>query len=148
MGAKHVSIEEEKQIREGIEAGYSLREIAELVGRSYGTIKCYAKKIRNSEASDDAIVTVEPIEDKPKEPEKYISDFKDDPRWNIGGSISIKRIAKIEGKKTGYRYLISDDNPTLVIRNDAGQEFTVERELLGKFMDELNDIDITKNLWN
>lgn len=148
MGAKRMTIEEQQQIREGIEAGYSLREIAELVGRSYGTVKIYARKFRNSEASDDAIVTVEPIEDEPKEPEKYISDFKDDPRWNIGGSISIKRIAKIEGKKTGYRYLISDDNPTLVIRNDAGQEFTVERELLGKFMDELNDIDMSKNLWN
>lgn len=143
MAGKHLTIEEKEMIRECFESGMTIRETAELTGRSTATIKTYRKSLKNQScATEKPDVPKAPIEETvKKEPEKYIQDLQDDPRWKPGCNIEVSRIVKISGKKTGFRYVFDESEDHIVIRNDLGQEFHVGKCDFTKFIDELSDIE-------
>lgn len=148
MNVNPITIEEKETIRSYIRGGKSVKEIMQLTGRSHQPIY----NIRNSmteEIEEIPEVKAEtPVEvvstEKPEPVQKMVSDCRDDPRWQL--NIDIRRIIKIEGKKTGYRYSVSDGpDKDLHIINDLGQEFTMEMRTIEKFIDELIDISIEVN---
>lgn len=143
MGAKHLSVDEKEMIRECFESGMTIRETAELTGRSTAAIKMYRKTLKNQSCATEKLdVSRAPIEETvKKEPEKYIQDLADDPRWKPGCNIEVSRIVKITGKKTGFRYVFDESDDHIVIRNDLGQEFQIDKRGFTGFIDELSDIE-------
>lgn len=143
MAGKHLTIEEKEMIRECFESGMTIRETAELTGRSTATIKTYRKILKDQScATEKPDVPKAPIEEAvKKEPEKYIQDLADDPRWKPGCNIEVFRIVKISGKNTGFRYVFDESEDHIVIRNDLGQEFQIDKCGFTGFIDELSDIE-------
>ena len=135
MGAKHITGEEQKLIKESMKAGYTLKEIAELTGRSYQTIKVYARKFKKEEC-EMANVTNEPENDQKKDPETYVWDHRDDPFHKL--HIEIKKHIRITGNETEFRYTVDDE--ILVIHNNRGEEMHIEMKIFDDFLDELVDI--------
>lgn len=150
MGAKRLTDDERKFIEDATREGYSIKQIEDLTGRSHYTIMIIRRNMKMKNKTDKPEVEVPtPIEETFKiEPEKMIQDVQDDPRWKLGNSISVKRSIKIDGRKTGYRYSVNDDDSRLVIHNDSGNEFVIDAKNLENFIDELIDISAeSKNLW-
>lgn len=148
--AKRLSDDERKVIEDCTREGYSIKQICDLTGRSHFTISDVRKSMKSSDKTNNTEIAIPaPVEETFKiEPEKRIQDVQDDPRWKLGGNINIKRLIRIDGKKTGMRYSVSDDDPKLVIHNDVGNEFTIDVKSLEDFIDELIDISAeSKNLW-
>ena len=136
MGAKRMSEEEKNLIEQSLDAGYKLAEIAELTGRSYQTIKVYARKIRAAKAEKLPDLQAEAEEESKKVPDTYVWDHRDNPDNRL--RVEIKKLIRITGSNTGYRY--KADDGILVIHNDSGQEFSIELKMLDKWLDELDDI--------
>lgn len=136
MGAKMLTNEEKTLIKESIEAGYKLKEIVELTGRSYQTIKVYARKIKAEKAEKLPDLPAEAEEESKKVPDTHVWDHRDNP--NNALHVEIKKLIRISGSNTGYRY--SADDGTLIIHNDLGQEFSIKLRMLDKWLDELDDI--------
>ena len=150
MGAKHLTDDERKFIEDATREGYSIKQIADLTGRNMSTISDVRRKMKLiNKVNAPEVVVPAPVEETFKiEPEKMIQDVQNDPRWKLGNSISVKRSIKIDGKKTGYRYSVNDDDSRLVIHNDSGNEFVIDAKNLENFIDELIDISAeSKNLW-
>ena len=148
--AKHLSDDERKVIEDCTREGYSIKQICDLTGRSHYSISAIRKLMKSSDKTDNTEIAVPaPVEETFKiEPEKRIQDVQDDPRWKLGCNISVKRSIRIDGKKTGWRYSINDDDAKLVVHNDAGNEFVIDAKSLEDFIDELIDISAeSKNLW-
>lgn len=142
MGAKRLTVEKRNAIKNDIRAGFKIYEIVERNGVGHATIS----RIKNEMKLEKAVI--EPMknddfqEELPvkKEPEKMISDCRDDVRWKL--NIGIEKVIKIEGHKTGYTYMAKSGDPDLVVHDNRGNEFKLEWSMLEKFIDEVIDISV------
>ena len=141
MGAKRISAEKREAIKNDIRAGVKCKDIETKYGIGHASVT----RIKNEMKLEKVILTMkkedlpETLPDK-KEPEKMVSDCRDDCRWKL--NIGIEKVIKIDGHKTGYRYMTKSGDSELTVHDDKGNEFRLEWSTLEKFIDELIDISV------
>ena len=136
-----ISEEELTTIKDYLRNGTSLGEIAELTGRSkvtIGRIKRYM--VDKLQATDNVVELPTKEVEKTPEPMDTVRDHRDDPRW--ASNISIEMVAKIVGNKTGYGYRADFGKKLLTITSAEGVQFTLEFEVVEKFLDEMIDVSV------
>lgn len=136
-----ISEEELTTIKNYLRNGTSLSEIAELTGRSKVTIGKIRRYMADEKQAIDNAVEL-PSEEVEKTPESMdtVRDHRDDPRW--GTNISIEMVAKIVGNKTGYGYRADFGKKLLTITSAEGVQFTLEFDVVEKFLDEMIDVSV------
>ena len=136
-----ISEEELTTIKNYLRGGLGVREIAEITGRSKVTIgKIKRYMIDEIQATNNVVeIPAEEVE-KTQEPMDTVRDHRDDPRW--GTNISIEMVAKIVGNKTGYGYRADFGKKLLTITSDEGVQFTLEFDVVEKFLDEMIDVSV------
>ena len=136
-----ISEEELSTIKDYLRNGLSLSEIAELTGRSTVTIGRIKRRIVDKKQATDNVVELPTKEvEKTPEPMDTVRDHRDDPRW--ASNISIEMVAKIVGNKTGYGYRADFGKKLLTITSAEGVQFTLEFEVVEKFLDEMIDVSV------
>ena len=165
--------DEKEKIRCMLKSGMTTAQIVDASGRSDVTISRVRNELKlegfdiwhrpgamsqftpvantGSERKEEAVeenipdeIEVPDISEIPtvSEPEPVMEPEK--PAVHSGSSIEVvKKLAKFNGRKTGFGYIATSENDYLTIRDD-GVEFKLNTNILEAFIDEL--IDITEEV--
>ena len=158
--------DEKEKIRSLLKSGMTTDQICDATGRSCVTVSRIRNELKyegfdiwhrpgalsqytpvannrtekEEEITDDIPDTIE-IPDIPEIPATIEEPVKHEEETvkDTGAIEIVKKLAKFNGRKTGYGYIATSENDYLTIRND-GQEFKIEVNNLEPFVDELIDI--------
>lgn len=141
-GYTKVTSEEEQTIRNYLKSGMSFSKIRELTGRTNPTIRRIKKSMLNeNESTTDNVVELPTVEvDEAPEPTDTVRDHRDDPRF--ASHVSVQVVARIVGNNTGYSYRADFDKRVLEIINNEGVRFSIEFKMIGKFVNEIIDVEL------
>lgn len=144
MGARHLTIEERQKIFECFDAGMSLNQTSEAVGRGHSTVACVKRDWKAKKELDKLNEAI--VEPAVEEPTKANSDYakaylSGDPRWG-NSSLEVKKLIKIESSKTGFTYKRVAGSESISITNDNGQSIEVSMKFFEAFTDEVVDVYI------
>ena len=136
-----VNEEERKTIENYLKDGISASKISELTGRGLSTVARIKMAMNDEKETIENVVELPTKEvEKTPEPKDTVRDHRDDPRF--ASNISIQMVAKIVGNKTGYGYRADFGKKLLTITSAEGVQFTLEFDVVEKFLDEMIDISV------
>ena len=168
-----ITNEEKEKIIRMLKSGMTTAQIADETGRSFHAITKIREEVKREgfdiwhrpgamsqftpvantgsvkkeEAIEENIPDEIEVPDIPEIPTVSESEPVMEPEKPVvhsGSAIEVvKKLAKFNGRKTGFGYIATSENDYLTIRND-GTEFKLDTNILEAFVDEL--IDITEEV--
>ena len=145
MSYTRVNKDEEATIRNYLRSGMPKKQITELTGRTYPTIKKIQDKMEiDSLAKEVTKNTVDNF--NAQQPTIANSDYakaklSGDQRWE-NSSLSVEKCMTINSKKTGFTYKASKASEYIEVCVDGEVAFTIPKIKMEAFADELIDVVI------